>query len=240
LDAEYSAKNPLDTSRLVSVSSVGSCTFTTQRYQVSLEKGNLLLQDIDFDNVTDSSLIRAASDVRVEIGKGMDFAQNKVLPTNFNTVMNHIPVYLSSDVTNDTTAFANGISVIYPKLLRNAQYTFEGTLYVTSDPTKDIKLAVGYNNLYGLKWYASGLTSDGTTFTISDAIVGTDGSATTTSVIMGTKSTTVPNVITVKGTFTTSTGVPNFFLKFAQNTTAVSDVAATLKSGSNLMFTQIG
>jgi hypothetical protein len=240
LDAEYSAKNPLDTSRLVSVSSVGSCTFTTQRYFVSLERGNLVLQDIDFDNVTDSSLIRAASDVKVEIGKGMDFGANKVLPTNFNTVMNHIPVYLSSDVTNDTTAFVNGLSAVYPKLLKNAQYTFEGTLYVTSDPAEDIKLTVGYNNLYGMKWYASGLASDGTTFTTSDGIVGADGSATTTSVTMGTKSATVPNVITVKGTFTTLTGAPVFNLKFAQNASSVTGVTATLKSGSNLMFTQIG
>jgi hypothetical protein len=240
LDAEYSAKNPLDTSRLVSVSSVGSCTFTTQRYFVSLEKGSLSLQDIDFDNVTDGSLIRAASDATLEIGQGMNFGANKVLPPNFNTVMNQIPVYLSSDVTNDTTAFVNGLRAEYPTLLKNAQYTFEGTLYVTSDPAEDIKLTVGYNNLYGLKWYASGLASDGTTFTTSDGIVGADGSATTASVTMGTKSATVPNVITVKGTFTTLTGAPSFNLRFAQNASSVTGVTATLKSGSNLTFTQMG
>jgi hypothetical protein len=243
LDAEYSAKNPSDTSRLVSVSSVGSCTFTTQRHFVSLEKGSLSLQDIDFDGTTDNSLIRAASDVKLDIGQGMDFAQNKALPTNFNTVMQQIPVYLSSDVFpgNNTTAFANGLRAEYPKLLKNAQYTFEGTLYVTSDPVEDIKLAVSYNNLYDLKWYASGLASDGTTFTTSDGIVG-EGTGTTASVTMGTKSATVPNVITVKGTFNTLTGAPVFNLRFAQNANSatVNDTAATLRAGSNLMFTQIG
>jgi len=240
LDAEYSAKNPSDTSRLISVGSNGSCAFTTQRYFVSLEKGSMHLQDVDFDGTTDNSLIRAASDVKLDIGKGMDFAQNKVLPPDFNTVMNQLPVYLSSAIfSNDNTTNVTGIRAIYPQLLKNAQYTFEGTLYVTSDPAEDIKLSVGYNNLYDLKWYASGLASDGTTFITSDGIVG-EGTGTTASVAMGTKSATVPNVITVKGTFNTLTGPPTFNLKFAQNATAVTGTVAALREGSNITFTQIG
>ena len=239
LSAEWSAKHPSDTSRLVPLTTA-SCTFNVQRHYFSIEQGSLSMQEIDFDGNTDNGLIRTDAYQKIDIGKGIDFAGNAVLPDYVYTTIETLPWYWQYSPIGTVSTSTSATSILITdtvRLSKNAEYTFEGTMYVTGNVAADIKLQFVYNNINGLKWYASGIGIDGTTFTTSDAMQGADVSGSTGTVIMGTKSLSTPSAIAIRGTFSTTSVSPNLYFKFAQNVSSTDPTS--LQPGSNLTFTRI-